>query len=44
MPPGTYQLWVECLDASGKFVEKVELGSRELKAGDKILMQFRSTQ
>jgi hypothetical protein len=44
MPPGTYQLWAECLDASGRFVEKVELGRREVKAGDKILMQFRTTQ
>ena len=44
VPPGSYQIWAECLDASGRFVEKVELGSRELKAGDKILMQFRTTQ
>jgi hypothetical protein len=44
VPPGSYQLWAECLDASGGFVEKVELGSRELKAGDKILLQFRTTQ
>ena len=44
LPPGTYQLWAECLDASGRFVEKVELGRRELKAGDKILMQFRTTE
>ena len=44
MPPGIYQLWAECLDASGGFVEKVELGRRELKAGDKILMQFRTTE
>jgi hypothetical protein len=44
MPPGSYQLWAECLDASGGFVEKVELGRRELKAGDKILMQFRTTE
>ena len=44
LPPGSYQLWAECLDASGRFVEKVELGRRELKAGDKILMQFRTTE
>ena len=44
VPPGNYQIWAECVDASGRFVEKVELGSRELKAGDKILMQFRTTQ
>ena len=44
MPPGIYQLWAECLDASGGFVEKVELGRRGLKAGDKILMQFRTTE
>jgi hypothetical protein len=42
--PGKYQIWAECVDASGGFVQKVELGSRELKAGDKILMQFRTTQ
>ncbi|MEE9121051.1 MAG: hypothetical protein V3U56_07165 [Syntrophobacteria bacterium] len=44
VPPGSYQIWAECLDASGGFVEKVEFGRRELKAGDKILMQFRTTQ
>ena len=44
VPPGSYQLWAECLDASGGFVEKVDLGSRDVKAGDKILMQFRTTQ
>ena len=44
VPPGSYQIWAECLDASGRSVERVELGSRELKAGDKILMQFRTTQ
>jgi hypothetical protein len=44
VPPGSYQIWAECVDASGRFVEQVELGSRELKAGDKILMQFRTTE
>lgn len=44
VPPGSYQIWAECVDASGGFVEKVELGRRELKAGDKILLQFRTTQ
>lgn len=44
VPPGSYQIWAECLDASGGFVEKVEFGRRELKAGDKILMQFRTTE
>ena len=44
LPPGSYQIWAECLDASGGFVEKVEFGRRELKAGDKILMQFRTTE
>jgi len=44
LPPGSYQLWAECLDASGRFVEKVELGRRELEAGEKILMQFRTTE
>jgi hypothetical protein len=44
VPPGSYQIWAECVDAAGGFVERVELGSRELKAGDKILMQFRTTQ
>jgi hypothetical protein len=44
VPPGSYQIWAECLDASGGFVEKVEFGRRELKAGEKILMQFRTTE
>ena len=44
LEPGSYQLWAECVDASGRFVKKVDLGSRELKAGDKILMQFRTTR
>jgi hypothetical protein len=43
VPPGSYQIWTECVDSSGRFVEKVELGRRELKAGDKILLQFRTT-
>jgi hypothetical protein len=44
LEPGRYQLWAECVDASGSFVQKVDLGSRELKAGDKVLLQFRTTK
>lgn len=44
VPPGKYEIWSECVDASGSFVQKVDLGSRDLKAGDKILMQFRTTE
>jgi hypothetical protein len=44
LPPGSYQLWAECVDASGRVVRKVELGSKELKAGGKILLQFRTTE
>ncbi|MEJ2429254.1 MAG: hypothetical protein P8075_10085 [Deltaproteobacteria bacterium] len=44
LAPGTYQLWAECYDASGKMVRKVELGERELAAGDKVILQFRTTE
>jgi hypothetical protein len=44
LPPGTYQIWAECMDGSGSVVRKVELGSRELKPGEKILLHFRTTE
>jgi hypothetical protein len=44
LPPGRYQLWVECLDNIGRLVRKLDLGGRELKAGEKILLQFRTTE
>jgi hypothetical protein len=44
VPPGSYEIWAECVDASGSFVQKVDLGSRKVRAGDKILLQFRTTQ
>jgi hypothetical protein len=44
LPPGSYQLWAECLDASGRVVREIDLGRKELKAGQKILLQFRTTE
>ena len=44
LPPGSYELWAECLEASGGFVQRVDLGIRVLKPGDKILLQFRTTK
>ncbi len=44
LEPGSYQFWVECLDASGNVVRQVELGSRDLKPGEKIILQFRTTE
>jgi hypothetical protein len=44
LEPGTYQFWAECYDASGIMVRKVELGQRDLRPGDKILLQFRTTE
>ncbi len=44
LEPGTYEFWAECYDASGGVVRKVELGERELAAGEKILLQFRTTE
>lgn len=44
LEPGTYEFWAECYDASGIVVRKVELGKRVLKAGDKVILQFRTTE
>lgn len=44
LPPGSYQFWAECLDASGRFVRKLDLGSKALKRGEKIILQFRTTE
>ena len=44
LPPGTYKLWAECFTASGGVVRKVALGERELMPGEKILLQFRTTE
>ena len=44
LPPGTYEFWAECITASGGVIRKVELGKRELAPGEKILVQFRTTQ
>lgn len=44
LEPGTYQFWAECYDASGIIVRKVELGERDLRAGDKVILQFRTTE
>ena len=44
LEPGTYQFWAECYDASGTVVRKVELGERVLRAGDKVILQFRTTE
>ncbi|MCG6916748.1 MAG: hypothetical protein LJE89_04285 [Deltaproteobacteria bacterium] len=44
LEPGTYQFWAECYDASGIVVRKVELGDRDLKAGDRVILQFRTTE
>jgi len=44
LPPGTYEFWAECFTASGGVARKVELGKRELAPGEKILLQFRTTE
>lgn len=44
LAPGTYAFWAECLAASGGVVRKVDLGERDLKPGEKILLQFRTTE
>jgi hypothetical protein len=44
LEPGTYQFWAECYDASGRIIRKVELGQRDLRPGEKILLQFRTTE
>jgi hypothetical protein len=44
LEPGTYEFWTECLDTYGRIVRKVELGQRILQAGEKILLQFRTTE
>ena len=44
LDPGTYEFWAECYDASGTMVRKVELGQRDLAAGDKVILQFRTTE
>jgi hypothetical protein len=44
LEPGSYQFWAECYDASGIIVRKVELGERDLKAGEKVILQFRTTE
>jgi hypothetical protein len=44
LEPGTYEFWAECYDDSGVIVRKAELGDRDLKAGDKVILQFRTTE
>ena len=44
LEPGSYQFWAECYDASGIMVRKVELGERDLRPGDKVILQFRTTE
>jgi hypothetical protein len=44
LEPGTYQLWANCVDGSGRVVRKVELGQRSLDRGEKIFLQFRTTE
>jgi hypothetical protein len=44
LEPGTYQFWAECYDASGIIVRKVELGEKDLRPGDKVILQFRTTE
>jgi hypothetical protein len=44
LKPGTYEFWAECDDASGIMVRKVELGQRDLRPGEKIILQFRTTE
>jgi hypothetical protein len=44
LEPGTYQFWAECYDASGIMVCKVDLGEKDLRGGEKILLQFRTTE
>jgi hypothetical protein len=44
LEPGTYEFWAECYDASGRVIRKVELGKRDLRPNDKVLLQFRTTE
>jgi len=44
LEPGSYEFWAECVDASGRVIRKVELGKRSLEEGEKVLLQFRTTE
>jgi hypothetical protein len=40
IPAGSYSFWAECIDNSGKVIGQLELGTRELKAGDMVFLQL----
>jgi hypothetical protein len=44
LPPGSYEFWAACYGASGAIVRRVELGERDLRPGEKIILQFRTTE
>ena len=44
LAPGSYEFWAECVDVNGGVIRKVELGTRDLEAGEKIILQFRTAE
>jgi len=40
IPPGSYRFWAECADNSGSPTKRLDLGKRELQAGDMVFLQF----
>ena len=40
IPPGSYRFWAECADNSGNATKRLDLGKRELQAGDMLFIQF----
>ena len=44
LAPGSYEFWAECVDRNGGVIRKVQLGTRDLEAGDKIILQFRTAE
>jgi hypothetical protein len=44
IPPGSYRFWAECADNSGSPTKRLDLGKRQLQAGDKVFLQFTTRQ
>lgn len=42
IPAGSYRFWAECVDNSGRAIGQLELGTRQLQAGDMVFLQLTS--
>ena len=42
IPPGSYRFWAERTDNSGSLINRLDLGTRQLQAGDMVFLQFTS--